>query len=64
MTQNEITKLLEFTILSLTSYNIQNWRFVIVTKQDLKDKLSKLSYGQKQVSESSLVIILCVDLKS
>ena len=64
MTQNEITKLLEFTILSPTSYNIQNWRFVIVTKQDLKDKLSELSYGQKQVSESSLVIILCADLKS
>ncbi len=64
ITQNEITKLLEFAILSPTSYNIQNWRFVIVTEQDLKDKLSELSYGQKQVSESSLVIILCADLKS
>ena len=64
MTKNEITKLLEFAILSPTSYNIQNWRFVIVTEQDLKDKLSELSYGQKQVSESSLVIILCADLKS
>jgi len=64
MTKNEITKLLEFAILSPTSYNIQNWRFVIVTEQDLKDKLSELSYGQKQVSESSSVIILCADLKS
>jgi nitroreductase len=64
MTKNEITKLLEFAILSPTSYNIQNWRFVIVTEQVLKDKLSELSYGQKQVSESSLVIILCADLKS
>ena len=64
MTKNEIMKLLEFAILSPTSYNIQNWRFVIVTEQDLKDKLSELSHGQKQVSESSLVIILCADLKS
>lgn len=64
MTKNEITQLLEFAILSPTSYNIQNWRFVIVTDQDLKDRLSDFSYGQKQVSESSLVIILCADLKS
>ena len=64
MTENEITKLLEFAILSPTSYNIQNWRFVVVIEQDLKDELSELSHGQKQVSESSLVIILCADLKS
>ena len=45
MTENEITKLLDFAILSPTSYNIQNWRFVVVTEQDLKDRLSELSYG-------------------
>lgn len=64
MTQHEITKILESAILSPTSYNIQNWRFVIVTDQKLKDKISELSYGQKQVSEASLVIILCADLQS
>ena len=64
MTKDEITKILESAILSPTSYNIQNWRFVIVTNQELKDKLSELSHGQKQVSEASLVIILCADLKS
>ena len=29
MTKNEIMKLLEFAILSPTSYNIQNWRFYV-----------------------------------
>ena len=64
MTKDEITKLLELTILSPTSYNIQNWRFVVVTDQTLKDKLSELSHGQPQVSEASLVIVLCADLNS
>ena len=64
MSKDEINKLLEAAILSPTSYNIQNWRFVIVTKQDLKDKLCVLSYGQRQVAEASLVIILCADLKA
>lgn len=64
MTKDEINQLLEAAILSPTSYNIQNWRFVIVTKQELKDQLCALSYGQRQVAESSLVIILCADLKA
>jgi len=64
MTKDEIAKLLELAILSPTSYNIQNWRFVIVTDQTIKDKLSELSHGQPQISEASLVIVLCADLNS
>ena len=64
MSKEEINQLLEAAILSPTSYNIQNWRFIIVTKQEIKDKLCALSYGQKQVAEASLVIILCADLKA
>ena len=64
MSKDEINKLMEYAILSPTSYNIQNWRFVIITKQDLKDKISVLSYGQRQVAEASLVVVLCADLKS
>jgi nitroreductase len=64
MTKDEINQLLETAILSPTSYNIQNWRFVIVTEQKLKDRISELSYGQRQVAEASLVIALCADLKA
>lgn len=64
ITKDEINQILEAAILSPTSYNIQNWRFVIVTKQKLKDEICRLSYGQKQVAESSLVIVLCADLKA
>lgn len=64
MSKDEINQLLELAILSPTSYNIQNWRFVTVTEQSLKDKLSKLSHDQPQVSEASLVIILCGDLNA
>ena len=64
MPNTEIRCLLDLALLSPTSFNIQNWRFVIVTKQSVKDRLCKLSYGQRQVSEASLVIILCADLKA
>ena len=64
LSQKEIAQLLDAAILSPTSYNIQNWRFVTVTEQKLKDKLCELSYGQKQVADASLVIILCADLNA
>ena len=64
MRTDEIEKILQSAILSPTSYNIQNWRFVTVTNQELKNKLSELSHGQKQVLEASLVVILCADLNS
>ena len=64
MTSEEIDQILESAILSPTSYNIQNWRFVTITKQELKNQLSCLSHDQRHVSEASLVIILCADLNS
>jgi len=64
ITKDEINQIFEAAILSPTSYNIQNWRFVIVTEQKLKDEICQLSYGQKQVAEASLVIVLCADLKA
>lgn len=64
ITADEIRKILESAILSPTSYNIQNWRFVTITDNKRKDKLSELSHGQRHVSECSLVIILCADLNS
>lgn len=64
MTRDEIGALLELALLSPTSYNIQNWRFVTVTDQALKDRLCEMSYNQMQVSEASLVIILCADLNA
>lgn len=64
MGRGEIKQLLELAVLSPTSYNIQNWRFVVSTEQSVKDKLCELSYGQRQVAEASVVIILCADLKA
>lgn len=64
MTEAEITKLMSHVILSPTSFNIQNWRFVIVTDTDLRKELRKAAWDQAQVEESSILIILTADLKS
>ena len=38
MTSEQVDSLMKLTILSPTSYNQQNWRFVISTDQDVKRK--------------------------
>jgi nitroreductase len=64
MSEAEIHKLLEQTLLSPTSFNIQNWRFVVVQDPDLQKQLRAAAWDQAQVSEASIVIILCADLKA
>ena len=50
--------------LSPTAFNIQHWRFVIVKDSDLRNKIREVSWDQSQVTDSSLFIILCADLKA
>ena len=60
----EIEKLLSLAVLSPTSFNIQNWRFLVVKDTELREKIRKVAWDQAQVTDSSLLLVLCADLKS
>jgi len=64
MTPGEVNQLLSLAILSPTAFNIQNWRFVVVTDPELRKQIRKVAWDQAQVTDSSLFIILCADLKA
>ncbi len=64
MTGSEITELMSLAVLSPTAFNIQNWRFVIVKDPELRKAIRKVSWDQAQVTDSSLLVILCADLKA
>lgn len=64
MTEVEIQELLELALLSPTSFNMQNWRFVVVTDHAKKVALRAAAWDQAQVSEASILIVLCADLHS
>lgn len=57
-------KILALSMQSPTAFNIQNWRFVVVKDQGLREKIQAVSWDQAQVTDASLFIILCADLKS
>ena len=64
MTEEEIAKLMSLAMLSPTAFNIQNWRFVVVTDPVLRQQIRSISWNQAQVEEASLLIVLTADLKS
>ncbi len=55
----QIDALIETARLTATSYGMQLMKLVVVENQDIKDKLVEASYGQKQVSDASQVLVLC-----
>ena len=63
MTEDEIAKLMSLAMLSPTAFNIQNWRFVLVTDPALRQEVRKASWDQAQVTDASLLIVLTADLK-
>jgi nitroreductase len=59
MTSDEIKLLMELAILAPSSYNQQNWRFITISDQKIKEQISIAARNQSQPSDGSLVIVLC-----
>jgi len=64
MSEEEVNEFLSLAVLSPTAFNIQNWRYVVVTDQALRAQIREAAWGQAQVTDASLFIVLCADLKS
>jgi len=60
----EVQQLLNMAIQSPTAFNIQNWRLINVTDPELRQQIRKVSWDQAQVTDASLLLILCADLKA
>ncbi len=57
----DVDQLLESALLSPTAFNIQNWRFVAITDQKVKQKFREIGWNQAQFTDCSLLVIICGD---
>ncbi|HIE00311.1 MAG TPA: nitroreductase family protein [Thiotrichaceae bacterium] len=64
MTEEEVIQLMSLAKLSPTAFNIQNWRFVLVRDPELRKQIRAEAWDQAQVTDASLLVILCADLKA
>lgn len=64
MPEDDAQRLLDMALLSPTSFNIQNWRFVRLSDPGQKKAVRAAAWDQAQVEEAHLMLVLCCDLKS
>ena len=56
--------ILEHALLAPTSFNIQNWRFVVVKDPEQRAKVRQAGWDQSQMTDASLLVVLTADLQS
>ena len=64
ITREEMAEILELATLAPSSSNLQPWRFLVIDKPDLKQKLLPIANNQQQVVEASAVIAVLGDVES
>lgn len=58
-----IGALLDVATKAPSSGNIQNWKFIVVTDKEIKEKLVKASLDQKWMKTAPVFIIVCSDIE-
>ena len=64
LTADEIKLLLDVAAQAPSSFNIQHWRLVNVTDTALRLKLREAAFDQAQVTDASLLFVVCTDIKA
>ena len=64
MTEEEVDQLMSLAKLAPTAFNQQNYRFVLVHDAELRKQIREAAWGQAQVTDASLLIVLCADLNA
>ena len=62
--ENTLNEILELAALAPSSWNIQQWRFLVIQEQAQKDLVKGIAYGQQQVSDASVVVVILGDLEA
>ncbi len=60
----ELKELMQEVVLSPSSFNLQHWTFIAVRDQNLKEKIQAAAWGQEQVRDCSLLLVICGKLNS
>jgi len=57
-------EILEMAGKAPSAWNLQHWRFIVVTSQEQKETLFPIAYNQKQVLDASAVVIVLGDTEA
>lgn len=63
VTDEQIEKLLKAAVLAPSEGNVQPWFFVVIKKQEIKQKLTQATFGQVAINRASVIFVTCIDLE-
>ncbi|NEP80283.1 MAG: nitroreductase family protein [Okeania sp. SIO3B3] len=56
-----LEEILRLGMMAPSGFNLQPWRFIVVKKQENKERLKACAFNQRQVEEAPVVLICCGD---
>lgn len=59
-----IAELVRLATQAPSAFNLQNWSFIAVRSQVMKERLVSLAYGQRQVGDAAVTYIVCGTLNA
>lgn len=62
--EETLNEILELAVTAPSAWNLQHWRFLVIRDQVQKDRIKPIAYGQQQVSDASVVVIILGDLEA
>jgi len=62
--KEDLQEILRLAAKAPSSWNLQHWRFLVVTDQAAKEKLVPIANGQQQVADAYATIIILGDLEA
>lgn len=60
----ELNEILELAAKAPSSWNLQHWRYLVITSQEMKQRILPIAYNQIQVVESSATVVILGDLEA
>ncbi len=63
LTEDELRHLMSNAVLAPTSFNMQNWHFVVVTDKEVQGQICAAGWGQAQLKDASATIVLAGNLQ-
>lgn len=64
MPEEDLQELIRLTKLAPSSFNMQNYRLVVVRDPELRKQLRAVAWDQAQVTDASVLFIMCADLSA
>lgn len=56
---DRVERILQAGRLAPSAKNRQEWRFIVVNRHDLREKLASASFGAEQIETASVVVAVC-----